>query len=631
MEKVNNKMLSYDELKNELDCYIATSTSKYAVMVSGEWGCGKTYMLKNIYLPELDQKYITDNKKNKKPIYITLNGINDIGEIKNKMFIELSNNNVLKKASPIINLIALAAEAKIKGIGKTIKKGYSVLLKDMVEIKNSIVFFDDLERCKIEITEILGFINDLVENYDAKVIIIADEDKINKKNTHKNIEQKYLVALKLLENTKTEKEKNIDFKNKMKIVKEDIFDTDENYKFIKEKTIFKTYSIKNDINLIISNFKKNMIKNEYLTKIVDDKKNWLIEKMNEFEHNNIRTLQFVFESFNRLGQTILDVDFKTNEKSRKKILVEIFEYIVMKSIYVKKGINSYMWKEKQEFGEVCLSHKENISYSDYIVGFRFVDDFIVNSYYNKEYITKVIKDYLDNINVFETDEDLKVIERYWVHSENEVKESVKKISSKIRNKDYNIKYYSQILIKLSCIEVWGVAIDEIHETVQAMENNIKNEKVIEELNDEYAYEISDEEQSKKYTEYFERLTKAFKKNKTKQTKKKITNLMTNSNEGEELKNYCYYNELFFRENESFLSFIDFELLIQSFQNNPIEYIYNFRYIIQRIYKGKAAEIYVLDKNLAIDLIERLNKISLADKIRNKAINLLIDDLEKIQF
>ena len=86
MKKINNnKMLGYDELKNELDYYIASPTSKYAVMVSGEWGCGKTYMLKKLYLPELDEKFKENNKNNKKPIYVTLNGINDIALMKLKI------------------------------------------------------------------------------------------------------------------------------------------------------------------------------------------------------------------------------------------------------------------------------------------------------------------------------------------------------------------------------------------------------------------------------------------------------------------------------------------------------------------------------------------------------------------
>lgn len=438
------------------------------------------------------------------------------------------------------------------------------------------------------------------------------------------------MTLKLLE-SESESEENIDYIEKMKLIKKDIFDGDEKYKSIKEKTIFKTLNVKNDIKTIIDVFNEKIIKINDLKIIIDNKKEWLIEKLNEFEHNNIRTLQFVFESFNRLGKTILTVDFKENEGNQKKVLTELFEYLVIKSIHVKKGINRYSWKERQEFGEICLSNEEHSNYTDYIKGFRFVDDYIINSYFNKEYIIKVTKDYLNNINDFETDKDLKVIERYWIHSENELKESIENITKKIRKNQYSVNYYSQILIKLSCIEVWEMAISEIHEAVEAMENNIKNGLVKGELCDAYAYEISDKEQSKKYSEYFERLKKSFQKSKVTQTIEEIDNIMAKANSGEELKEYCYSNEIFFRENESFLSFIKSDLLVQKLQGDQIEDIYNFRYIIQRIYKGNKAEIYIFDKSLVENLIYKLNKMTIEDKVRKHAIDLLIKELQGIQF
>ena len=130
---------------------------------------------------------------------------------------------------------------------------------------------------------------------------------------------------------------------------------------------------------------------------------------------------------------------------------------------------------------------------------------------------------------------------------------------------------------------------------------------------------------------FERLKKTFQKSKVTQMIEEIDNIMAKTNSGEELKEYCYRNEIFFRENESFLSFIKFNLLVQKLQGDQIEDIYNFRYIIQRIYKGKKAEIYASDKRIVIDLINKLNKITIEDKMRKQAIDLLIKDLQDIQF
>jgi KAP family P-loop domain len=45
-------------------------------------------------------------------------------------------------------------------------------------IDKSILIFDDLERCKVEISSLLGYINYFVEQQEMKVIIIANESVI---------------------------------------------------------------------------------------------------------------------------------------------------------------------------------------------------------------------------------------------------------------------------------------------------------------------------------------------------------------------------------------------------------------------------------------------------------------------
>lgn len=181
------KTLSYAELKEELDFYIESKDVKYAILVSGEWGCGKTYVLKEKYLKE---KNIFD----KKPIYISLNGLSCISEVKNKILIESLGDSVLGKIKPIVSLGSLFIEKQSNGKIKNTESIYDLFLEKFQKINNIIILFDDLERCKIDITEILGFINELVEHNEVKAILIADENKINKTNYYDNLELKYLVV-----------------------------------------------------------------------------------------------------------------------------------------------------------------------------------------------------------------------------------------------------------------------------------------------------------------------------------------------------------------------------------------------------------------------------------------------------
>lgn len=68
------------------------------------------------------------------------------------------------------------------------------VIESFLPINNSILIFDDLERCDCSINEILGYINSFVEHEKMKVIIVANQEEIGKSVTEKGRELQYLVA-----------------------------------------------------------------------------------------------------------------------------------------------------------------------------------------------------------------------------------------------------------------------------------------------------------------------------------------------------------------------------------------------------------------------------------------------------
>ena len=207
------KYLTEDEIKNELNDYIYNANIKYATLLNGNWGSGKTYFVKK-YINELElafqQNKKNDSTKYKHPIYISLYGLNNISEIKNKILLSLIKNKKIKQILPLIGVCAeigieyLSSQTFIQISSNKINK----IIDTFSKIDNLIIFFDDLERCNIDINSILGYINELVEHNNIKVIIVADEDKIGKINYQTNLELKYLISLS--DNIKIEdnKEKN---------------------------------------------------------------------------------------------------------------------------------------------------------------------------------------------------------------------------------------------------------------------------------------------------------------------------------------------------------------------------------------------------------------------------------------
>lgn len=148
-----------------------------ALMITGHWGCGKTYFIKNEVIP------YTQKVLGKKLIMVSLFGINDLSEIpervlyaywdaygKDKTGFNLGRvaDVIAKMADSIPKLKEYVDIDKMLGRGQGI---YKLIPNDVI------ICLDDLERVvdSIDINNVLGVINELVENLEYKVIVIANE------------------------------------------------------------------------------------------------------------------------------------------------------------------------------------------------------------------------------------------------------------------------------------------------------------------------------------------------------------------------------------------------------------------------------------------------------------------------
>lgn len=178
------------QLDDIIDYYLKND-SNYAIMITGEWGIGKTYYFKNKLTKQITETPTFKNAKKKyKPIIVSLFGLSSIEEIQTEIFLSLFPLLKNKK----VKLGASIGKSLVKGILKL--KGwdeYGQILSETETNKNDwinfneiVLCFDDFERMSdnLSIEELIGFINSLVENESIKVIILANEDKISKENYH---------------------------------------------------------------------------------------------------------------------------------------------------------------------------------------------------------------------------------------------------------------------------------------------------------------------------------------------------------------------------------------------------------------------------------------------------------------
>ena len=156
--------------------YLTRETNN-ALLITGEWGVGKTYFFNNILSKEIEKVSTRENESVKyKPIRVSLSGVTSIDDIERRIIAELypSLNKEVKWGKAIFKLFL--SIPKIKEYIPEIPNS------DVIDsgTNNLVICFDDLERISktFPIDSLIGYINNLTENNNLKTIIIANTDKI---------------------------------------------------------------------------------------------------------------------------------------------------------------------------------------------------------------------------------------------------------------------------------------------------------------------------------------------------------------------------------------------------------------------------------------------------------------------
>lgn len=159
-------LASKSHLQTYLEYYCSCVEPRYAVLVTGEWGTGKTYQVRKI-LPD------------EKAYYVSLFGLNSTDDVVSAVYAAM-----FPIKARIRNMAANVGEmgAEISGLGSFAVNGLTAGLVGAFlrqEVRNDRpIIFDDLERCGLSTKETLGIINLYVEHHGCRVIVIAHDEKL---------------------------------------------------------------------------------------------------------------------------------------------------------------------------------------------------------------------------------------------------------------------------------------------------------------------------------------------------------------------------------------------------------------------------------------------------------------------
>lgn len=636
---MKNKYLTEEETKIEIDDYIRNTKISYALLLNGGWGSGKTYFIKE-YINELRKEYISNKNKEKdykKIVYISLYGIASIAEIKFQLLYSLYEPKKLKKFNSFINFFT-------KSFFSSFKEKTSIDIQEalnLLEKNNFILFLDDIERCSIPINIILGYVNELVEHNNVKVILVADEEKIGNSNYENNLELKYLVSLssnitlekkddlKKSFGIKEEQNKKLS-KEQLKKITKDIFDEDAIYKEVKEKVIGKVIYFRSDISKIYEKFVNQIVEKKIAKQTAIENKDFILKITEENNHHNLRTIQFILHSYNRLINESLK--YIVNQEVKEVYVNDLFKYCAIKSMKIKQGDTSYNWEKGQSYGVVYLGDNLiDYVYGNYTNGFKFVDDYLYNSYINKQEIETTLVSYEEKIinEINNPNDPINKLKEWWILPEEEIKIQINRIEEKIKSNQYKLNVYSNIVSILSKAEMIGIYPRKVKIIIKQMEKNIEDGLVQGIYSEDHIFD-GPEEAATIYKKKIQRIRELTLLKENKEYVEKLNSPLELENWGEEFYKVCKEMHGNILQEKKFMSILNIEKIIENIKKREIVCIYDFLYAIQSIYKyDNISEYYLGDIDKLIELKDRILMLELKDKVKKHALRLIVKNLNEI--
>lgn len=191
-------MATESELIDMIDVYCKQKNNRYAVLVYGEWGCGKTRFIRERLKDHLEKQSVP-------VVRASAFGVKSGDELMNRIISAFVNDkagiedNAKSRGEALKTILKKTGLSSLSSLfsGSMRKAGinYSVSPAIMIPLllsKECLLVIDDLERCCIDDVELFGTINDLVESSGMHVVLVArDVTDISPELTEKLIWKKY--------------------------------------------------------------------------------------------------------------------------------------------------------------------------------------------------------------------------------------------------------------------------------------------------------------------------------------------------------------------------------------------------------------------------------------------------------
>ena len=651
------KILNDDDIVSIVIKYIDENLYNYAVMIDGDWGCGKTYFVKEYLIDKIEQNETEKKKKDedyniKRIVYISLYGVKSVDEVSKQVFMESylakagKAKGILRKGTEVVGTLLPVAFDVMKsfiGIEADADK-VSGAVNTFLSIKNSIFIFDDLERCDCPVNEILGYINGFVEHEELKVILVANQKEVGKGSYLKNLELKYLVAA----------NQNIDFEPKsenqnildmymqrneqQKTPKEEpvgigiienrinrLFGQDIMYERVKEKLVGITIYYQPDLQKVFMKLIKNDNLDDTLQGYLNEKIDFFEEYMIGEEHLNLRTFQFFLSKINDLYKAISKIESEGQEAFFKYIM----QYCFKVCIAYKNGSLEYSWERNEEYSFKSIGERD--IFGNRLL-FRFVDDFIIKSVLDNKRINSMLRIFEDEY--FKKSDAFRELDSQWyILEDNEIQQKIQQVFEDLGNNIYDVKEYPRIISRFIKLEQVGFSKENTDIVIERMKSNILDLKQHINIDNGYGM-LQQGENKQRYKEITEQLQKDIDQHFREHISNTLEDYLNSEDEwGEKLEKYVYNNKTEIYQSSGFLRQMNIHKLCEKINKSKSKDINAFRSCIITLYvRGIIGDGLERDKEFIQELKEKIQTMDTKDfdKIKKMQIDYLIGNLKSAE-
>ena len=564
--------MTYDEMNSFILNYLKNDITGRAIMLTGEWGSGKSYYVKNTLKPFLEDK---DNGKHK-CVIVSLYGLSDISEISKAIYMEL---RTIKKAPS--SETASTAKAVGKIVGKTIfnglvsKIGFDIggisdddlqEVYESVDLTDKLIVLEDIERTQIDIIELLGYINNMCENDGVKVLLVTNESELL--TTYEKSDDKGKVT-------------------------EYYTDSAIAYIRAKEKTIEDTICFNCDlsdaIKTIIHSFNNDSLSEFDTDECIED----ILEIMGSRKCYNLRTFLFACQKTSDI--------FDKTQKDDLAFNKIVFYSIIAFSMKIKNGVIPN-WK-----GNDLVSTA--LGLNDYPL-YRFCYNYIRWQEFHTEEVDIAVEAHKKMIlfdkNGSNKDPDLNVIYYYYEHTEQEVIDALKIVETRLDDPE-DIPFYDYSKLAFKLVTLNDILKYDYSKCKNKMVNNIagKSSEIDSELLF-YPFSSQDtESKQEKYQAFIDEL-------KLSVECEKDDYFSYEEDDLEDFYNKLIHDKYQFIKNHAFISNFDIERIAEMiFRCSPAQ-LQDFRRIMFSVYRHANSYDFIEDDVIAMK--------SLRDKVSERIAN-----------